>query len=74
MFRHRLSSWIKRNIKLFVIIVDLNSTENDVMIIMAINSNTGSLELIPVDTGEEAAVEFHKIDYEIFIRKLADAL
>lgn len=57
-----------------VVIVDFNNEENDVMSIMAINSNNGSLELIPVDTGEKEAVEFHKIDYEILKRKLADAL
>lgn len=57
-----------------IVIVDFNNEENDVMSIIAINSNNGSLELIPADTGEEEEVVFHKIDYEIFKRKLADAL
>ncbi len=57
-----------------VIIVDFNSEENDVMSIMVINSKSGSLEIIPVDTDEKEAVAFHKIDYDTFKNKLTHAL
>ena len=53
-----------------IIMIDFDS---DVVSIMVINSNYGSLELKPVDT-EEEGVEFQKIDYETFIEKLMDAL
>lgn len=57
-----------------VIIVDFNSEENDVMSIMVINSMSGSLEIIPVNTEEKEAVAFNTVDYKTFKRKLSDAL
>lgn len=57
-----------------VIIVDFNSEENDVISIMVINSKSGSMELIPVDTGGKEAVAFNTIDYEAFKWKLSNAL
>ena len=57
-----------------VIIVDFNSEENDVMSIMVVNSKSGSLELIPVELDENAAVEFRAIEYDVFEAKLRDAL
>ena len=57
-----------------VIIVDFTSQENDVMSIMVVNSSTGSLELLPVDIDEKAAIEFRTIDYDMFKNKLTAAL
>ncbi|MDD4438825.1 MAG: hypothetical protein PHS04_12440 [Tissierellia bacterium] len=57
-----------------VIMVDFNSEENDVMSIMVINSKSGSLEVLPVDTGGKEAVAFHSIDYDTFKNKLIHAL
>ena len=57
-----------------VIIVDLNSEENDVMSLLVVNSKGGSLELIPVEVDESDAIEFCAIEYDEFKAKLSTAL